>query len=69
MRVSARRLEDGPEVVQLVEQVPDVVARAVDAMRVEVGEARVVAVAVEGFPRRPFDQDQDRAGLSKRLRA
>lgn len=51
-------LEDGPEVFQLVEQVPNVVARALDAVRVQIGEPGVVAVTVERFLGLPLDDYQ-----------
>ena len=56
--VTSVSLQDGPEVFQLVEEVPDVLVRALFPVRVQVGELRVVAVAVERLLRFPLDEDQ-----------
>src|SRR5688572_9850753 len=42
---------------------PDVIRRSVHAMRMQVGELRVVAVALESLLRAPLDQDQHLARL------
>src|SRR6185436_4223450 len=60
---NAHLLQQDPQVVQAIEQVPDVAGAAVDAVRMQVGELRVVAVAVESRLRIPLDQDQHLARL------
>src|SRR5215831_13771261 len=55
--------EDRPQVLKLVEKMPDIVAAALLAVRMQVGDSGIIAVAVEGFLRRPFDQDHHGARL------
>src|SRR5438105_10245583 len=55
--------EDRLQVLELVEEVPDVVAGALLPVRMQVTNLRIVAVAVKGCLRRPFDEDHHRARL------
>ena len=55
--------EGGPQVLELVEEVPDVVAGAFLPVRMQVGDFWIVAVALEGRFRCPFDQDHHRLRL------
>src|SRR4249919_4006262 len=56
-----RLLKDRPQVLELVEQVPDVIASAFLAMRMQVRDSWIAAVRVESCLRRPFDEDHHRA--------
>ena len=56
-------LEDRPQVLQLVEEVPDVVSGTLLSVRMQVGDLWVVAVAVERRLGLPFDEDHYLARL------
>src|SRR5712664_3654018 len=62
-------LQDWPQILELVEEMPDVVVSAFHAMRMQIGKPRIVAIAVEGLLRGPFDEDEDRARLELARRA
>src|SRR5258705_7005348 len=51
-------LQQRTQVVEAVEEVPDVVRAPLYPVRMQVRELRVIAVAVERFLGIPFDQDQ-----------
>src|ERR1700754_4588012 len=61
-RVSSR-LQYWPQIVEAVEQVPDVRRRTVLTVGVQIGQLGIIAVAVEGVLRIPLDEDQHLAGL------
>jgi hypothetical protein len=56
-RVKRTLLEDGPQVLELVKKVPDVVASALLTVRMKVGQFWIIAIAVERFLRGPLDKD------------
>src|ERR1700674_3195531 len=56
-------LKKRAQVFEPVEEVPDVVASSVDAMRMKVVELRVIVIAVEGLLRGPPHENQHRARL------
>src|SRR3989442_10004250 len=58
-----RLLQERTQVLELVEEVPDVILRALVAMRMQVGELGVGAVTVEGLLGGPFHQDENGARL------
>jgi hypothetical protein len=49
--------ENRPQVFELVEEVPDVIAGALLPVPMQVGNVCIIAVAVEGFFRRSFNDD------------
>src|ERR1051325_5315162 len=51
-------LEDRPQVLEFIEEMPQVVLRAVHAVRVQIRQLRVVAITFERRLRVPLDQDQ-----------
>ena len=59
-----RSFQDRPQILQSVEQMPDIVARPVDAVRMEVGKRRIVAIAFKSLFRSPFDHDHHRARVA-----
>ncbi len=60
---SPPRLEQRPQVVEAVEQVPDVGRRTVLPVGVQIGQFGIVAVTVEGVLRLPLDENQHLAWL------
>src|SRR5215218_6881961 len=54
----SRGLQNRPQVVELVEQVPDVIGGPAFAVSMQVGKRRVVAIAVERRLGFPFDDDE-----------
>src|SRR5207253_10252730 len=56
-------LQQRPEIVQPIEQLPDIARGSALPMAVQVGQRRIGHVAVECLARAPLDQDQDLAAL------
>ncbi len=56
--VSLEIFQNGPEVFELVKQLPDVVLSAVHSMGVQVGKRGIMAIAIKGFLGRPFHENE-----------
>src|SRR5438132_11912575 len=56
-------LQQRPEIVQPIEQLPDIARGSTLPMAVQVGQRRIGHVAIERLARAPFDQDPALAAL------
>src|SRR5687767_444746 len=63
LMASMALFQQGSQVVQLVEQMPDVPPGALLAVRMQIRERRIAAIALEGGWRFPFDDDHHGARL------